>query len=332
MPRTLRSAAILATAVIGLGAAATGLATTATAATPTPTRTVLSTGTANISSGQAAKVKAVVKPVGTTGLPTGNVTFKEGATTFGTSALATVNGVQTATLTINGLTVGTHMVTATYAGTTAWASSTSLPVTITVSKPGTTTTIRASKNPPVYTVGQVVQLISVVKPLVGTGVPTGTVTFSSGGNVVGTATLAVAPSTGLATAKLSLSGVSGGNHTYTAAYGGNTAYGSSVSPTPLTVTVNKGASSTTVTNATAVAPNNHRFNIKVAAVAPATGVPTGTVTITVTGFAQQILALSATGTAHLSLFLAPGPYTASVTYSGDSNFNGSSGSVTWTQP
>jgi hypothetical protein len=330
MQRSVRTAALLATAVVGLGVASSGLATVATAATPTPTRTVLSTGTPNISSGQAAKVKAVVKPVGTTGLPTGSVTFKEGATTYGTVALATVNGVQTATLTINGLAVGTHMLTASYPGNATWAASTSLPVTVTVSKPGTTTSIRANKNPPVYNVGQAIQLISVVKPLVGTGIPTGTVTFSSNGATVGTATLAVAVSTGLATAKLTLTGVSGGTHTYSAAYGGNASYGASVSPTPLTVTVNKAASLTTVTNATAVAPNNHRFNVKVTAVAPATGIPTGTVTITVTGFAPQVLGL-VNGATHLSLFLTPGAYTATVVYSGDASFNGSTGSVTWTQ-
>jgi hypothetical protein len=331
MQRSLRSVAVLATAVVGLGVASAGVAASASAATPTPTRTVLSTGTPTISTGQAAKVKAVVKPVGTTGLPTGSVAFKEGATTYGTVALATVNGVQTATLTINGLALGTHVLTASFPGNATWAASTSLPVTITVSKPATTTSIRANNKPPVYAAGQVVQLISVVKPSTGTGIPTGTVTFSSGGTVVGTAALAVAPTTGFATAKLSLSGLSGGTHTYTAQYGGDATYGASQSVTALTVTVNKGASLTTVTNATAVPPNNHRFNVKVTAVAPATGIPTGTVTISVTGFAPQVLGLSATGAAHVSLLLPPGSYTATVTYSGDSSFDPSTGSVTWTQ-
>jgi hypothetical protein len=54
--------------------------------------------------------------------PTGNVTFKDGASVLGSGAL---NGSATATLQTSALTLGTHTITAVYAGDTAYAPSSS---------------------------------------------------------------------------------------------------------------------------------------------------------------------------------------------------------------
>ena len=50
------------------------------------------------------------------GVPSGSVTFKDGATTLGTGTLSTSNGTTVASFTTSGLGVGQHTITATYSG------------------------------------------------------------------------------------------------------------------------------------------------------------------------------------------------------------------------
>jgi hypothetical protein len=64
----------------------------------------------------------------TAGAPTGSVTFLDGTTVLGTAALASVSGHQQATLTVPGLSAGTHSLKATYSGSTTFAGSTSVTV------------------------------------------------------------------------------------------------------------------------------------------------------------------------------------------------------------
>jgi len=77
-----------------------------------------------------AKVTAIAPGAG---LPTGTVTFKDGATTLGTGALANVGGTATGTFTTSSLSAGSHPITATYGGNTTFLTSTSAPLTQTVS-------------------------------------------------------------------------------------------------------------------------------------------------------------------------------------------------------
>jgi hypothetical protein len=55
-------------------------------------------------------------------MPTGTVTFKDGATALGTAALTSAG---TATFTANVLAAGAHSITAVYAGSSMFAGSTS---------------------------------------------------------------------------------------------------------------------------------------------------------------------------------------------------------------
>src|SRR5262249_48620738 len=71
----------------------------------------------------AATVHAVNSGVGT---PTGIVTFKDGTATLGTG---TLNGKAQATFSIATLFVGSHSITATYGGSTIFATSTSTVLT-----------------------------------------------------------------------------------------------------------------------------------------------------------------------------------------------------------
>src|SRR5205823_3960304 len=79
------------------------------------------------------------------GTPSGTVTFKDGPSTLRTG---TLNGSGQATFTISTLAVGSHSITASYAGDANFSGSTSSPLTQTVRKAGTTTLVSSSANPP----------------------------------------------------------------------------------------------------------------------------------------------------------------------------------------
>jgi hypothetical protein len=102
------------------------------------TTTISLTSSINPSNvGQAVTFTArVTSPEGT---PTGVLTFKDGGTTIGTATLAT--GV--VSLTTSSLTLGTHVITATYGGTAIFAASTSPPLIQMVQVPGDSMRLRA---------------------------------------------------------------------------------------------------------------------------------------------------------------------------------------------
>src|SRR5207247_4343908 len=92
--------------------------------------------------GQAVTLTAVVSPVAPgTGVPTGTVTFRDGATVLATVTL--VNG--SASFVTSTLAVGSHSLTAAYSGGGHFPASTSAIVIHTVN-PGSTTT--AHTTPP----------------------------------------------------------------------------------------------------------------------------------------------------------------------------------------
>ena len=107
----------------------------------------------------------------------------------------------------------------------------------------------------------------------GSGTPTGTVTFLDGGVSIGTGALSGG------TATLTTASRSPSTHTITAIYSGDSNFQGCSTPA-LSQTVNQAASSTTVTSTAnpAVFDQLLTFTATVAASAPATGMPTGTVT------------------------------------------------------
>src|SRR5207249_975429 len=152
-----------------------------TAAAAAATTTTMTSPPNSAARRQADTRRATVASA--TGVPTGTVTFREGATVLGMAAL--VNG--SASISISTLAVGTHSLTALYNGSATFPASTSA-VVHAVNAPGaaaTTTTLTSTPNP--STTGQVVALSARVTSAA--GVPAGTVTFRDGANVLGTVTL-----------------------------------------------------------------------------------------------------------------------------------------------
>lgn len=97
---------------------------TITAASTTSTTTTLATSLSSVTYGSAVTLTATVSP----SAATGSVTFYDGSTSLGAVTLASGS----AALSTSTLTVGTHSITATYAGSSTYASSTSSAVTVIV--------------------------------------------------------------------------------------------------------------------------------------------------------------------------------------------------------
>src|SRR5438093_3276042 len=150
--------------------------------------------------GQAVTLTATVRPVApATGVPTGSVTFSDGATVIGT---ATLDAAGSASIVISTLAAGSHSLTAAYGGSLDFQISTSAVVTQVVNAQ-TTTTLTTTPNP--STVGQAVTLTATVAPVApATGVPTGAVTFRDGATAIGTATLGATGSASITVSTLAL--------------------------------------------------------------------------------------------------------------------------------
>jgi hypothetical protein len=191
-------------------------------------------------------------------------------------------------------------------------------------KAGTTTTLSSSANP--STVGEPVTFTATVAPA-GPPAPTGTVGFTANGTTI-TGCTAV-PLSSSRTATCTTAALPAGTNAIVATYSGDANYsGSSGS---LSQVVNPGASTTTVTSS----QNPSTFGEPVtltATVAPAgPPAPTGTVSFTSNGTAISgctALPLTSSLTAVcMTSTLAVGTDAIMATYSGDTNYSGSSGSL-----
>lgn len=170
--------------------------------------------TASVVAGGSAQYVATVTGVPQGVTPTGQVSFYDGATLVGTANLSG----STATLNVAVTTLGTHSITAQYAGDTIYTSGASAAASFTVSPPvalKALTTTFVTSQPPSVQVGQLTTLTATVSSL--TVTPTGYVSFE---NAVGTVLARVQlDGTGKATANLTFT--SAGVNLITARYEGD---------------------------------------------------------------------------------------------------------------
>ncbi|HEY0757780.1 MAG TPA: Ig-like domain repeat protein [Acidisarcina sp.] len=231
--------------------AASSAVETVKIAAPSTMTLTLSTGSA----GAGAGVTFTATVAGGSGVPTGTVSFLDGTTVLGTG---TLNGSGVATYSTSALAVGSHPISASYAGDATYSASVSASLPLMVTAVATTTSLTSSL--PTAGTGQAVVFTAAVAPVSGAGVPTGTVTFSEGSTSLGTGTL---DGTGKATLSLSNLGVA--VHTIVATYGGDANFMGSASAaltetiitpsvsftaTPATITIPHGSSGTTVITGT----------------------------------------------------------------------------------
>jgi hypothetical protein len=228
----------------GDGHIASGTATLVQAVHASGTTTALTSSPDPAPFGKAVTFTATVTPgVAGLGTPTGMVTFLEGTTVLGQVPL---NGSGQAALTTSGLGVGSHTVTAVYYSDPIYATSSGddsdSPQVV---RDATTTTVTSAPNPSVF--GQAVTVTALVAARdSGAGIPSGTVTFSEGGTVLGAGAL-----DGSDQATLTTSALAVGGHTVTATYGGDDGFTGSSGSAGETV---QSGTSTAVTASAAVPP------------------------------------------------------------------------------
>jgi hypothetical protein len=181
------------------------------------TTTLLQVSASQIVVGQPVTLTATV--AATSGISTGTVTFLDGSTPLGTATI--VSGI--ATIQVPSLAVGSHSLTAQYAGNGTFGASASSGVAVAVSAsslPQTTTVFEISQNP--SPAGMSVTLTATVSSASGT--PSGTVSFLNGGVAFGSATL-----NGSGVATYTAQSLPAGTYSLAAQYAGSSAYNASTS-------------------------------------------------------------------------------------------------------
>jgi predicted outer membrane repeat protein len=302
-----------------------GTATTNITVNKFPTTTALTSSVNPSKFGQQITFTATVSTTGVgCAIPAGQVQFKDNGNNIGSpvnlsSASAQIN--------VSNLTVGNHTITVDYLGNATYDISTG---SLTgnpqvVEKGDTTTAVTSSVNPSKF--GQSVTFtatIAAVLPSVGT--PGGTVQFKDGVNNLGSPVTVTAGS-----AQLILSNLAVGNHNITAVYSGDGNFNTSTGTlTGDPQVVQKGDTTTVVVSNLnpATAGQTITFTATVAAVLPAAGTPGGTVQFKDGGNNLGSPVALSGGTAQLmTSALTVGNHTITADYSGDGNFNTSTGSM-----
>jgi large repetitive protein len=243
----------------------------------------------------------------------GTVNFFDGNVKIGSGALSGLTP-DVATFTTSTLALGTHTITATYAGDNFNTAAASPAISQVVVQTTTAVTETATPSPGIAGVPEAIS--ATVKITNGMGAPTGLVTFTSGTTVLGAANLNTA---GVAAINPVLAP---GTYTIIAAYAGDTDDAGSQSA-PLSLTVNQAQTTTVVT----VTPNPASMLAPVTFSAAVTGTgatPTGTVEFFANGGLIGSGALNLNGVATLTYSnLTVGTYSITATYEGDTNDAGS---------
>ena len=244
----------------------------------------------------------------------GTVTFKDGTASLGTATIPDVGANDPVTLTLTGLSVGSHSLTAVYGGGSFATGSTSATLSDVV-KGSTMTALASALNPSVF--GNSVTLTATVTAPVG-GTVSGTVNFHDGGTTnLGSATL---DGTGKAT--LTTSSLAAGSHNLTASYAGNSTLIGSTSSI-LTQTVED---TTTTRLSSSLNPSNSGQTVTLTASVTPThgGTAAGSLTFmdgtTILGF----VALDSAGHATLTTSsFATGAHSLTAVYAGSATDAGS---------
>jgi ELWxxDGT repeat protein len=251
-------------------------------------------------------------------IPTGtNVVFRDAALTVGS---ATVNANGDAKLTLPaGLPVGPHSLTAFVLSGGAECDSTAFVVTVKQAA----TTLSLKSTAPTSILGQSITLTAILGTSQGLPAPSGTVTFSDGQTVLGSAPVSNAH------AALLVSNLALGNHSITATYAGDSNFTGSSAALSQTVTVSTVATTTEITTSSGVSIIGQQVALT-ANVIPAAGsaTPVGSVTFRDGGVVIAAVPIDPTGKALLlTTSLALGNHSITATFGGAGVFGGSTSSA-----
>ena len=252
------------------------------------------------------------------GSVTGTTQILDGSTVLASSSGTTVNFQNSS------LAVGTHALTASFAGDATHTAATSSTVNLTVSKATPVVSISTSANPS----GQGQDLIiytMVAEQAPGNGIGTGNVQFMGGSTQLGTALLSGS------LASLDVSTLSAGQHSLTVVFPGdaNTNSGTSATLIENITSLNNTPTTTTLTPSTTtpVYGQTVTFAVTVAAAGSST-VPAGTVQLMDGSNLVKHGVLDQNGAAQISYMIpSAGAHSLTAVYGGSSTLNGSSSST-----
>jgi sugar lactone lactonase YvrE len=253
--------------------------------------------------------------ISTGGTATGAVTFVTGSVTLGTGVL-NANGV--ATLTLSTLVPGTNLIVANYPGDGKASPSSSTPLSQVV-KESTQSAVTSSADP-AQTLTAIVLTATVTNS--GVGVPSGTVNFTDGTTLLGSATL-----NGSGVGTLALAQLSAGSHSITVSYAGDGNNFSDVSSV-LTQVVALRPTATTVSGQS-TNPSDPQ-DVLLIGVVQWTGplTPTGTITFMTGSLTIGTATVNSAGVATFPVVLSPGTDSITAIYSGDTAYAGSNSGQT----
>jgi hypothetical protein len=291
---------------------------TSTAATvivngvPTPTQCVLTAAPSSVVVGSSVALSvSITNSSNGYAVASGNVTFYDGSTSLGVVALD-VTGA--ATLNSTTLTVGSHSISAKYAGDTTHSASVSSNITVTITPVPVNSTTIIGTSATMISLGNSVTFTATVSSS-GNGIATGTIDFYDDVNVIGSVPLNISGVATLTTTALAI-----GSHPISAGYEGDTTHNASNS-SALTVVVTPPPATTTTTLTSSLPQAGVGQNVTFTSVVTATanGAATGTVNFYdgTTLLGVGTLDLSGTATYTIST-LSIGTHTITAQYIGDS--------------
>jgi large repetitive protein len=318
----------------------------------TPTVTLTSTSVTGLTLTGSVTFTATLTSPGSAGPAPGTVSFSDGAQTIAgcTSVPVTGSGPVTATCTvvydasILVKAAGSHSVTATYTpsgtGSSNFATATSSPLTFTVAKLSPVVAVSSNLNPSVY--GQTVTFTATVTTPSGLPLPIGGLQFADGGVAIGSV-LSIA-GTGANSVTYQLSIPSGSlpvlgraTHAISATYMPLTdpnfllvSSASQTVPSLVSQVVNKTTPSVFLTSTTGT---QAQLSVTLSGPVAQAAFPSGTVTFSEGSTTLGTATLSGAGnqsTASITANLIAGTHSLSVSYAGDTNYDGTSSTISAT--
>jgi hypothetical protein len=302
------------------------------------TTMTLTASPASIAQSATTQLTAKITVVTGTNPPTGSVTFTAGGVSLGSAAAIVSGATSTAVLAVKGtsLSGSSDAITASYTAAGSFSNSTASATVTVTGTPVATKTVTTAGAASLAATGTA-QLTATVTPASGSVPPTGSVTFSAGTTVLGTATLGAATAASNATATLSVSAskLAAGANSITSSYAGNGSFTSSASAA-ITVTVAAPLIATTASlaaNPAGIAQSASTVLTVTVKAASGSTAPTGSVTFSAGNASLGTAKLAGSGasvTAALTVngsSLAEGSNPVTASYGGDSNFSGSTASI-----
>ena len=220
--------------------------TASTPAAPAPTTTNLTASTTIAVLGQPVTFTAIVD-ASEQALATGDITFTVDGTAQPSVALMVVNGQDVATLALDALATGDHVVTAAYGGDPSFAASTSSPVDVTIHTVALNPTVTTlTPSPTVADLGRLVTFTASVSEEDSSAGPSSLDDDSVILTIDGTPTsVRLQRIDGQDLAALSTATLAPGVHSVTASFAGDSTFAASTSPV-VRVTINAAPTTTTL--------------------------------------------------------------------------------------